>query len=133
MPNARGINVFKHRILKGNAVQRIGWILAVLLSLGWVASEIPLQNASSNDRPRVETAWRRTVDGWENASQWSFYSFTSRPALHPFYLGMMQCAAVAWIVLFLLPGENHYPERIPTTCRVIIKKASLLETKLKAA
>jgi len=80
-------------------VQRIGWILAVLLSLGWVASEIPLQNASSNDRPRIETAWRRTVDGWENASQWSIYSFTSRPALHPFYLGMMQCAAVAWIML----------------------------------
>jgi hypothetical protein len=84
--------------LKGNAVQRIGWILAVLLTLGWVASEIPVQNASSNDRPRVETTWRRTVDGWENASQWSFYSFTSRPALHPFCLGMMQCAAVAWIV-----------------------------------
>ena len=84
--------------MKGNAVQRIGWILAVLLTLGWVASEIPVQNASSDDEPRVETAWRRTVDGWENASQWSFYSLTSRPALHPFCLGMMQCAAVAWIV-----------------------------------
>jgi hypothetical protein len=83
---------------KDNAVQRIGWILAILLTLGWVASEIPLQNAASNDRPTVETSWRRTVDGWENTSQWNFYSYTSRPALHPFYLSMMQCAAAAWIV-----------------------------------
>jgi len=79
-------------------VQRIGWILAVLLTLVWVASEIPVQDASSNDWPKVETAWRRTVDGWENASQWNFCTFTSRPALHPFCLGMMQCASVAWIV-----------------------------------
>jgi len=84
--------------LKGHAVQRIGWILAVLLTLGWVASEIPVQNASSNGRPKIETAWRRTVDGWENASQWNLYSFDSRPALHPLCIGMMQCAAVAWIV-----------------------------------
>ncbi|MGA2796254.1 MAG: hypothetical protein ABSE63_01615 [Thermoguttaceae bacterium] len=79
-------------------MQRIGWIVAVLLTLGWVASEFPVQNACSNDRPRVETAWRRTVDGWEDASQWSFYSFTSRPVLHPFCLSVMQCAIVAWIV-----------------------------------
>jgi hypothetical protein len=94
--------------LKGDAVQRIGWILAVLLALGWVASEIPLQNASSNDQPRVETSWRRTVDGWENSSQWTFYAFTPRPALHPFYFGMMQCTAVAWIVFFCYLAKNIF-------------------------
>jgi len=80
-------------------VQRIGWILAILLALGWLASEIPLQDASSNDQPMVRTCWRRTVDGWENSSQWSFCQISHRPSFHPFYLGMMQCTAVACIVL----------------------------------
>jgi hypothetical protein len=117
--------------VKGNAVQRIGWILAILLALGWLASEIPLQNAASNDQSRVQTSWRRTVDGWEDASQWTFYSIARRPAFHPFYLGMMQCVAVAWIVLscylgknILMPNLNRLPHNK--------KKASLLETKPKS-
>jgi hypothetical protein len=85
---------------EGQSVQRIGWILAVLLAMGWMASEIPVQNASSTDRPRADTDWRRTVDGWEKAGQWIYYSFTPRPALHPFYFGMMQCAVAAWIGVF---------------------------------
>jgi hypothetical protein len=80
-------------------VQRIGWILAVIFALGWLASEIPVQNAVSNDQPKVQTCWRRTIDGWENSSQWSFYAFTSRPTFHPIYLSAVLCIAVAWIVL----------------------------------
>jgi hypothetical protein len=102
--------------MKGHAVQRIGWILAVLLALGWLACEIPLQNASSDDQPKVPTSWRRTVDGWENSSQWNFSSMSQRKVFHPFYFGMIQCAAVAWIAIsscllkFLArPNPNRLP------------------------
>jgi hypothetical protein len=112
--------------VKGDAVQRIGWILAILLAFGWLASEIPLQNASSDDQSSVQTCWRRTVDGWENTSQWTFYYNTHRPALHPFYFGLMQCAAVAWIAISsylikLVVGSDadHLPHDA--------KKASLLD------
>jgi hypothetical protein len=87
-------------------VQRIGWILAILLGFGWLASEIPLQNAASNDRPVVQTCWRRTVDGWENAAQWSFYSFSRQPAFHPFYVGLIQCTAAACIAIFCRRGKK---------------------------
>ncbi len=79
-------------------MQRIGWILAVLISLGWLASEIPLQSASTTDQMKVQTCWRRTVSGWENASQWSFEDTTPRPDFHPVLLVLMQCTFVALVV-----------------------------------
>jgi hypothetical protein len=82
---------------KGFEVQRIGWILAIILALCWLASEIPLPTASSSDQPRVQTCWRRTADGWENASQWGFYTITHKPTFHPFYVSIIQCTAVVWI------------------------------------
>jgi hypothetical protein len=113
--------------MKGYAVQRIGWILAVLLALGWLASEIPLQNASSNDQSRVQTCWRRTVDGWENASQWTFYPISQRRVFHPVYFGMIQCAAVAWITIsscLIKFIARPKPNRLPHDK----KNATLLES-----
>jgi hypothetical protein len=108
--------------VKGDVLQRIGWILAVMLAFGWLASEIPLQNASSDDESRVQTSWRRTVDGWENASQWTFYYNTHQPVFHPLYFGLMQCAAVAWIAISsylikLVVGSNanQFPHETKNT------------------
>jgi len=79
-------------------VQRIGWILAVLLAIGWLASEFPVQNACSNVRPNTQTCWRRTVDGWENSSQWCFYYQTREPAFHPIYVIVIQSLVVCLVI-----------------------------------
>jgi hypothetical protein len=101
---------------KGHIVQRIGWILAVLMAIGWLASEIPLNNASSDDQPRVQTCWRRTIDGWENSSQWYFCLITRKPAFHPFYFSTILCASAAWIAVcsYLIKSDDtNDPEHRP--------------------
>lgn len=80
-------------------MQRIGWIIAVLIALGWLAYDFPLENAISDDLPKVQTCWRRTADGWENANQWTLFT-TTPMTLHPVYFAMMQFTGVSWIGLF---------------------------------
>jgi hypothetical protein len=70
-------------------VQKIGWILAVLCGIGWLASEIPLPGDAPHSPAQEEIVWRRTVNGWEKANDWTFEIDQSSPALHPVVLGLL--------------------------------------------
>ena len=70
-------------------VQKIGWILAILCAGSWLASEIDLPGDVQNAPAREETAWRRTVDGWEKVNEWTFAIEKSPPLLHPGVMGLL--------------------------------------------
>jgi hypothetical protein len=82
---------------KGFSVQKVGWILLAMVVLGWVASEMPVENAKSSDRPVVRTCWRHTADGWEDANQWHTDVPGGRPDFHPILVVLLQIAAVAGV------------------------------------
>lgn len=66
----------------------IGWIVTLLMTVGWVATEMPV-----GEPLRVglaNTDWRRTRDGWQQPT-WLGASIPARePALHPGVVGVFQ-------------------------------------------
>ncbi len=66
----------------------IGWILAALLMVGWVAAELPpVVSPAESMNPDV---WRRTRDGWEQA-EWLRPTPATAPLwLHPAVLATFQ-------------------------------------------
>lgn len=66
----------------------IGWIMTLLMTVGWAAAEIPVA-----EPPRAGLAyndWRHTRDGWQRPT-WLDASIPARqPTLHPGVLGMLQ-------------------------------------------
>lgn len=66
----------------------IGWIVALLMTVGWVATELPV--AEPLQAGLANTDWRRTRDGWQQPT-WLGASIPARePALHPGVVGMFQ-------------------------------------------
>jgi hypothetical protein len=67
----------------------IVWLVALLVGLVWLASEIPLparQPAPVNQ----PCAWRKTRDGWERATWMSREPEPRRPSLHPSVVSVFQ-------------------------------------------
>ena len=59
-------------------MQRIGWIVALLIAAGWIASEIPAGYSDGN--AGAASTWRRTVQGWQHRNQVvSSQPLTARP------------------------------------------------------
>lgn len=77
----------------------IGWLLLILLGLGWLASEVPLAGPQPDGRP--ESVWRRTRDGWEKISWWTPRTRTPRTVLHPMVVGLLEMfLALAALIAF---------------------------------
>lgn len=89
-------------------MRSIGWILTVLMVLGWAASEVPFTDKAAP--PPCQWAWRRTVDGWEQESAVLPRHVAPSPALHPMVVGTLQLL----ISLTALLGLSPEP---PTTGR----------------
>jgi hypothetical protein len=70
-------------------LHKIGWILAILCAVSWLASEIRLPGDVENVPAREEVAWRRTAAGWEKANEWTYSLDKSPPALHPGVMGLL--------------------------------------------
>jgi hypothetical protein len=68
---------------KAISVQKIGWILAVLLGICWLATEIPSPLGDRKAPAQEQVLWRRTVQGWERIDDWTFVVEKTPPALHP--------------------------------------------------
>jgi hypothetical protein len=77
---------------KAFRVQKIGWIVAILCAVSWLASEINLPGEVQTAPAREETGWRRTAEGWENVNDWTFAIEKSTPALHPCVMGLLMVA-----------------------------------------
>ncbi len=78
-------------------MRSLGWFAAVLLAIGWIASEWP--TAEEKYAVKKEIAWRRTASGWENAADWS-PATDSPPAVHPLAVAAaILCFSAAGIAL----------------------------------
>ena len=77
----------------------IGWLLLILVGLGWLASEVPLAETRP-ERP-LKADWRRTAQGWERPSTWPAQTKIRRPAVHPVVVGLLQLfLALAVLIAF---------------------------------
>ena len=99
----------------------LGWILAVILLVGWIATDLPplISPAESTNLD----LWRRTRDGWERAD-WLVPEPTPPPLwLHPAALaGLQIVVSVVGFTLFCSRfrnveassvGDEAYPEGVP--------------------
>ena len=80
----------------------VGWFFVLLMVLGWLAAELPLDGTSSDGRREevsraghppgvaLQDDWRRTRDGWERRSWWTPKSPVRRPALHPMVVVLLE-------------------------------------------
>lgn len=84
-------------------MRRIGWFLVFLVGVGWLASQVRLTDpyAASGGEPHC---WRRTRDGWEQATWLAPETATGDPALHPSVVGLLQLLlSVSALIVF--PGR----------------------------
>jgi hypothetical protein len=69
-------------------VRLIGWLLLVLVMLGWTLGEVELSSQPSDIGSGPN--WRHTRDGWEQAGSWTAARPAGRPKPHPVVVGLMQ-------------------------------------------
>lgn len=62
--------------------------------------------------------WRRTRDGWERPSQWSFRRRSQPPALHPVVVGLLEAfLAAAALIAFSEAGDPRPGPKSKPACR----------------
>lgn len=69
-------------------VRWIGWIIMLLMTVGWAAAELPLAEPSCAGL--AATDWRYTSEGWQRPTWLDASIPTRRPALHPGVIGALQ-------------------------------------------
>ncbi|MCC6127222.1 MAG: hypothetical protein IT426_19855 [Pirellulales bacterium] len=82
-------------------MRKIGWIAAILCAASWLASELDLPGGVQKNSDREEIVWRRTVEGWEKITDWTFAVEKAPPVLHPGIMGLLMAA------LSLAAGMAH--------------------------
>jgi hypothetical protein len=69
-------------------MRRIGWIVAFLLSAGWIACA--LSTAAVQSCSECRSVWRRTRDGWEHQDRLFRTRPLPPPAVHPAMVAALQ-------------------------------------------
>lgn len=85
----------------------IAGLLLILLGLGWLACELPLGDDAREPGPK--TAWRRTVDGWEQTTWWATEQPLRRPAIHPTIVALLQMFLALAALLIFSGGGGRQP------------------------
>ncbi len=88
----------------------IGWILLILVGLGWLAAEVPLPGPRTLSAPGPNDSllsdWRRTDAGWERSAVWATEPKGCRPAVHPVVLGLLQLLLASAALIAFSKGED---------------------------
>ena len=69
-------------------MRRIGWLVVILMVLGWSASQMP--SAAGRGETTVDSGWRRAAGGWEHRNWWPVPKATRRVPLHPGLISLME-------------------------------------------
>lgn len=85
-------------------VRWIGWLLLMLVVLGWLAGEVPLAGVPPQGPQEPQDDWRRTASGWEHRSTWTLQTPSAPPAIHPAVFGLLQLS-LAWAALIAVSGN----------------------------
>jgi len=89
-------------------VRRVTGLLLGLLLVGWVLTEVPI---AQTEPPAVASAWKRTVNGWEQANSWLAPPYVQHVSLHPAVVGALELfLSVAALVGLSLSGRQESPE-----------------------
>jgi hypothetical protein len=87
-------------------MQRIVWLLLLLLTLGWFTSELPSGTAGSE--PSAANTWRRTRDGWQRRCTLVICHPAPPPQLHPAVFAAFEgLLSLAGMVAFTKPREGE--------------------------
>ena len=101
----------------------IGWLLVILMGLGWLASEVPLPGSRPDGQP--QTGWRRTCDGWERITWWTAQPETRRPVLHPTVVALLEMfLALAALVAFSRAPDRRAGTKPKTACPEQVRRSS---------
>ena len=118
----------------------IGWLLLILSGLGRLAGEVPAAETPAGElragQPhgrepatnvvakdaeasavRSETAWRRTRDGWERPSRWTFHRKSRPPALHPIVVGLLEMFLASTALIAFSEAGNRRSRPKPKPAR----------------
>lgn len=85
------------------------WMVAILLAVGYVASEIRLPQ--SDEPTTVDTCWRRTENGWMRATWLAPAAPVQHPSLHPCVVGSLQLL-LSTLALVAIPASVHRKRRL---------------------
>ena len=115
-------DTFHRPTLRRCKVRLIGWLLLILLALGWLASELP--SPAGRTEAAAKTDWRRTRDGWERPT-WiaaATASTSGRMMLHPALVGLLEVSLALAVLIAFGRDERSVrpprPEADPThSCR----------------
>ena len=94
-------------------MQRIGWIVALLIAAGWVASEIPANPSDGHNA--VASAWRRTSEGWQQHSQVAPSRPRTPPPLSPLVVAGLELLLAGMALLAFSPEPSALRCRSPKT------------------
>jgi len=94
----------------------IVWLLLLLAVAGWLAAEAPLPTTPA---PALsDTPWRRTRDGWEQATWLAQGGAQSQPDLHPAVVAIWQLLASILVLAAFGPVASQEARRsAPPFCR----------------
>jgi hypothetical protein len=85
-------------------LQRIVGLLLLLLTLGWITSELP--SDTPGNEPNSSMAWRRTRDGWQRRYTLVIVHPAPPPQLHPVVVATFEGLLVlTGVVAFSGAGE----------------------------
>ena len=83
------------------------WMVAILLTVVFLASEIRLPQA---DEPAtIETHWRRTETGWTPAAWLAPAERVEQPALHPCVVGSLELLLSALALVAIPVHSKAFP------------------------
>jgi hypothetical protein len=90
-------------------VRLIGWLLLIMVVVGWLASELPPAatppSRSAGQSEDGAVRWRRTSDGWQDSSRWVTLRPTPRPAVHPAVIALLEVSLTLAAMIALGDGR----------------------------
>ena len=92
-------------------MRMIGWLLLVLVMLGWTLGEV--EPTSTLSDAQGGSNWRHTRDGWEQAGSWAAARPAGRPKPHPVVVGLMQLLLSVTALVALPVGSFPPPANKP--------------------
>ncbi|MBN2474215.1 MAG: hypothetical protein JXB62_06390 [Pirellulales bacterium] len=103
-------------------MRRIGWLLLLLLGLGYLASEIPSVATPSGHADQLD--WRRTRDGWQRRVWAERPVAEDQPILHPAVVGLLELfLALAALIAFATDHSGREPNGATSARRQAKRKS----------
>ncbi len=96
-------------------MHRIGWLVVILMILGWSASQIP--SAAGHSQTTIDSGWRRAAGGWEHRNWWPMPKATRGVPLHPGLIGLLEMFLAAGALVAFSSRKKEEWQGLPPHTR----------------